>query len=91
VEAGQQIGLIPVDGTQPLGKAGAAGLLNDISYVANQDSVQGNMAKYLTPNTYIALLSDNPFIENGLGNAASPKRTKSSAVVFGILEPGGAQ
>ena len=27
------------------------------------------------------------FIENALGSAASPRRTKSSAVVFGILDP----
>jgi hypothetical protein len=39
------------------------------------------------PNSYLAVLEGNPFIENALGAAASPLRTKSSAVVFGILEP----
>jgi len=43
--------------------------------------------KYLLPDTYIAVLDGNPFIENALGSASSPKRTKSSAVVFGILDP----
>jgi len=33
------------------------------------------------------VLDGNPFIENALGSAASAKRTKSSAVVFGILDP----
>jgi hypothetical protein len=45
------------------------------------------MSHYLLPNSYIALLNENPFIENGLGSASSPKRTKSSAVVFGLVDP----
>ena len=50
------------------------------------DALSGSAGNYLQPNTYIAVLDGNPFIENALGSASSPKRTKSSAVVFGILE-----
>ena len=45
----------------------------------------GNVKRYLLPNTYIAVLDGNPFIENALGSAARPKRTRSWDVVFGIL------
>jgi hypothetical protein len=42
---------------------------------------------YLQPGTYLAVLEGNPFVENALGAAASAKRTRSSAVVYGILDP----
>jgi hypothetical protein len=41
---------------------------------------------YLQPNTYIAEMDSNPFLENGLGPKAKTARTKSHAVVFGLLE-----
>jgi hypothetical protein len=37
------------------------------------------------PNSYLVVLDGNPFLENALA-ASSPKRTRSSAVVFGLLE-----
>lgn len=43
-------------------------------------------ARYLTPNTYLAEIDSNPFLENGLGDAANAKRTRASALVFGLLE-----
>jgi hypothetical protein len=61
--------------------------LHDISFAANANSLPNDAAKYLQPGTYLATLESNPFIENALGSAASAKRTRSSAVVFGILEP----
>ena len=65
-------------------KTGAQGLLADISFAAHADGL--GVKRYLLPNTYIAVLDGNPFIENALGSAASPKRTKSWDVVFGILD-----
>lgn len=41
---------------------------------------------YLQPDSYIAELDANPFIENGLGNKARSAHTRSQAVVFGTLE-----
>ena len=41
---------------------------------------------FLRPNTYIAELEANPFLENGLGPKAKTARTRSHAVVYGILE-----
>ncbi len=66
-------------------KSGAEGLLRDIGFAAHTDPLGIDAGKYLLPNTYIAVLDGNPFIENALGSAASPKRTKSSTVVFGTL------
>jgi hypothetical protein len=86
VAAGQIGALILSKQLQPSEKSGANGLLRDISFTAHADSLGDSAGKYLSPNTYIAVLDGNPFIENALASS-SPKRTKSSAVVFGILDP----
>jgi hypothetical protein len=86
VAAGQKAGLVPSKlGPQPA-KAGPAGLWREMGFAANPNSVEANPWNFLLPNTYIAVLDGNPFIENALGAASSPKRTRSSCVVFGILE-----
>jgi hypothetical protein len=64
------------------------GLLGKLGFAPNEDAFK-DAPSYLRANSYIALLDGNPFIENGLGAAASPRRTKSSAVVLGFLEPPG--
>jgi hypothetical protein len=87
IAAGQKAGIILSKQVQVAEKSGANGLLRDISFAAHADSLNDSAGKYLLPNTYIAVLEENPFIENALGSASSPKRTKSLAVVFGILEP----
>ena len=85
VVAGQKAGLISsVSDSATNDKGGAEALLRDISFAARADGLAAR--KYLQPNTYIAVLDGNPFIENALGSASKPKRTKTSAVVFGILE-----
>jgi hypothetical protein len=86
VAAGQKAGLILSRPSHTSEKSGANGLLHDIGFAARADSLTDSVGKYLLPNSYIAVLDGNPFIENALGTASSPKRTKSSAVVFGILE-----
>ena len=87
VAAGDKGGLIPSKQSQSSEKSGVNGLLRDLTFAAHQDSLSDNAERYLLPNTYIAVLDGNPFIENALGSASSPKRTKSSAVVFGIMDP----
>jgi hypothetical protein len=88
VDAGQKAGLILSKRSQTPEKFGADGLLRDFGFaVVRVEELNDNAGKYLQPDTYIAVLDGNPFIENALGSAASAKRTKSSAVVFGILEP----
>jgi len=87
VDAGQKAGLILSKESHTSKKIGADGLLRDIGFTAHADSLNDSAEKYLLPNTYIAVLDGNPFIENALGSSSSPKRTKSAAVVFGILDP----
>jgi len=87
VAAGDKGGLILSTQLPSSEKSGVNGLLRDVGFAAPPDLLGGNAGKYLRPNTYIAVLDGNPFIENALGSAASAKRTKSSAVVFGILAP----
>jgi hypothetical protein len=89
VPAGQTAGLVRSTSARAVGGAGGAGgLLRDAGFAARLDSLKGGTpTAYLLPNTYIAVLDRNPFLENALGRAASPKRTRSTAVVFGILEP----
>jgi hypothetical protein len=90
---GQKVSVIPPAGSRISAQLGAAGLLHDYGFTlqnSEQLSLAGNATsaeKYLLPNTYIAELDGNPFIENALGSAASPKRTRTSAIVFGILDP----
>ena len=88
VAAGQKAGLIPVElHPSPL-FSGAEGMLRDVGFAAKVDSLDSlanTAAMSLLPNSYLAVLDGNPFLENALGSASRPKRTKSSAVVFGIL------
>jgi hypothetical protein len=83
IAAGEKGGLIP-SGTKPMAKSGAKGILRDQGFAVSAHENNG-VEGYLQPNTYVAVLDSNPFLENGLGPASRAKRTKSSAVVFGIL------
>ncbi len=89
VAAGQKGALTSVElHPSPL-FAGAEGMLRDFGFAPKADaldSVANTAAMDLLPNSYLAVLEGNPFIENALGAASSPLRTKTSAVVFGILE-----
>ena len=88
VAAGQKAGLILSKQSSTSEKSGAQGLKQDFGFtILRADGLNDSAGKYLLPNSYIAVLDGNPFIENALGSVASPKRTKSSAVVFGILDP----
>jgi len=86
VPAGQRASLVAASGTANSGSPGVEGLLHEIGFAADKDFLGDNAKKYLLPGTYIARLDGNPFIENALGPAASPKRTQSAAVVYGIFE-----
>ena len=84
VAAGQKGGLIP-SSQKSSEKSGPKGLLREISFAAPAEHSVNCVGKNILPNTYIAVLEGNPFLENALGSSASAKRTKSSAVVFGIF------
>ena len=66
-------------------KLGARMLLEKCGAAVNL----ANAESYLQPNTYIAELDSNPFLENGLGPKAQTARTKSHAVDYGLLETSG--
>ncbi|MGA2853693.1 MAG: hypothetical protein ABSE90_06155 [Verrucomicrobiota bacterium] len=91
IAAGQKTGLIPSKPTQQSQKIGPVGLWHNIGLATKADSLNDGAGNFLMENTYIAVLDGNPFIENALGRASSPKRTKSSAIVFGIIESPEAQ
>jgi hypothetical protein len=87
VAAGEKAGLILSKQPPASEKSGAEGLSHDFGFAVTRiDDLNASADKYLLPNTFIAVLDGNPFIENALGSASSPKRTKSSSVVFGILD-----
>jgi hypothetical protein len=86
VPAGQNASLVLSKDSVTAEKLGPEKLLHDFGFTGLNQSPDNATQKYLQPGTYIAVLKSNPFIENALGSAASAKRTKSSAVVFGILE-----
>jgi hypothetical protein len=50
------------------------------------DGVTNSAPDYLLPNTYMAELEANPFLENGLGPKAKSARNRERCVVYGILE-----
>ena len=87
IAAGQKGDLILAKATSLSEKFGVAGLNHDLGYaIAHANDLDTMAAKYLLPGTYIAVLEGNPFIENALGSAASPKRTRIEGIVFGILD-----
>jgi hypothetical protein len=67
-------------------EGGVDELLQKIGFGAQVEGLKDGAARLLLPNTYIAVLDGNPFIENALGSAASEKRTTTSAIVFGFLD-----
>ena len=86
IAAGQKAGLRAAGGLPVSNGSGAEGLLQVIGFATKTDVLGDNVKKYLLPGTYIAELDGNPFIENALGPAASPLRTRTAAVVYGILD-----
>ncbi len=86
VEAGQIGALITSAEVVGAKEYGAEGLLREVTFAGHTEGLPADVGKYLSPGTYVAILDGNPFLENALGPSASAKRTKASAVVFGILE-----
>jgi hypothetical protein len=87
VAAGEKSALIS-DNHSVSSKLGAEGLNRDLGFtISRADDLNSSASTYLLPDTYVATLDGNPFIENALGSAASAKRTKTAGVVFGMLEP----
>jgi hypothetical protein len=85
IAAGQKATLI-LSNTRVTNQSGPHAMVTDVGFAAKTEPLNLVVDKFLLPNSYIAELDGNPFIENALGSASSAKRTKSSAVVFGILD-----
>jgi hypothetical protein len=69
--------------------AGPEGLKRDLGFgVGEADSLNTTAQNYLQPNTYIAVLDGNPFMENALNpnSTSNGKHTKMLSVVFGIMD-----
>jgi hypothetical protein len=87
VAAGQKAALTSSKPSGAMGESGPEGLKRDLGYgVGGAGNLGNNFRQYLQPNTYIAVLDGNPFIESALNSSSSPKHAKSVAVVFGILD-----
>lgn len=87
IPAGQKMALSASGNSSVSAQLGASGLNQDFGFtLAHMDDLSSSAQKYLLPNTYIAALDGNPFIENALGASASAKRTRTSGIVFGILD-----
>jgi hypothetical protein len=86
VGAGEKGGLIPWKAPQSLDKVGVDGLRRQVGWAVSTDGLAENAGRCLRANTYVAVLEGNPFLENALGSAAKARRTKSTCVVYGLLE-----
>lgn len=89
VAAGDKTALTAAKGLINPGQAGPDGLKRDLGFgVGSADNLANTAQTYLRPNTYIAVLDGNPFVENALnpGMAGNGKHLKSLTVVYGILE-----
>jgi hypothetical protein len=85
IPAGQKGGLVS-SALKVTTKSGQDGLLRLIGIAPHGDLPDEGIEKNILPGSYIAVLEGNPFIENALGAASVAKRTKSTTVVFGIME-----
>ena len=86
IAAGQKAGLMVSSRVEATNQLGVGSLFHDAGFTARPETFTNNPEKYLLPGTYIAQLDGNPFVENALGTAASPKRTRTAAVVYGSLD-----
>ena len=87
VPAGEKTTLTLSKPMRSLDKSGPDGLRRDLGFAtANTDALNNSAQSYLRPNTYVAVLDGNPFIENALTSSPNMKHTKISSVVFGILD-----
>jgi hypothetical protein len=76
----------------PSGKRSSADApLRELSDALNVNTLGSpaspGLVSLLRPNTYLAELEGNPFIENGLGAKSAGSRTTAHALVYGVLEP----
>lgn len=87
VAAGQKTALISSKQLRTPERSGPYGLKRDMGFsISSADILDSSSVQtYLMPNTYIAVLDGNPFIEDALTSTPNPKHTKSVSVVFGIL------
>ncbi len=84
LKAGQNFALTS-DPTIPQSSAvnNLAGLYQG-SWPAAHESLIGAPGNYLRPNTYLAVLAETPFIENGLGK---PGKSRARQTIIGLLAP----
>lgn len=90
ISAGQLVGPIAPGAEHVNNPLGLGRLRTDLGLgnsTARKDDLNRSLAAYLVPGSYIAELDGNPFIENALGTYASPKRTITDALVYGLLDP----
>jgi hypothetical protein len=89
--AGQKAALAPgAANLKVTDKLGPKLFLERVGWTAQNEESCGTFPAYLLPGTYLAELEANPFLDNGLGAKAKSARVKQRAVVYGLLEPGGA-
>ncbi len=86
IAAGQKAALSGIEDSSA-GRQGVRSMFDRGGFSPEAEFLTATAATCLSPNTYVAELETNPFLENGLGPKAKSTRTKSRSVVYGILEP----
>lgn len=84
---GQRAALTPLDTAVQEPNPTFRSFFENAHLAPTHEFLATNAVASLSANTYIAELDGNPFIENGLGPKAASSRTKSRAIVYGLLEP----
>ena len=90
IPAGQMAGPVAPGAGHVASPLGLGRLRTDFGLgdsAARKDALHSGLSAYLVPGSYIAMLDNNPFIENALGTYASPKRTIADSLVYGLLDP----
>jgi hypothetical protein len=84
LKAGQNVPLALVASIPPSAPVNNLVGLYQASWPTAHDSLTNAPGNYLRPGTYLAVMAETPFIENGLGK---PGKSRSRQTVIGLLAP----
>lgn len=84
LKAGQNVPLSPQGTLSLTASRNPLSSLYQGAWPTAHDSLTTAPANYLRPNTYLAVLADTPFIENGLGK---PGKLRARQTIVGLLAP----
>ena len=83
LKAGQNVPLLPEKG-DGFNYGNSLASLYQGSWVAAHEALVSGAGTHVRPNSYLAVLAETPFIENGLGK---PGKSRSRQTIIGLLGP----